>query len=258
MNQIARLLQISDCHLLLDPQEYYRGYCPEKRLESVIAHVTDSLLNHQQFDHLLLTGDLAQQPQTSVYQRILEKTQHLANKVHWIPGNHDDVAVMAEFKTQQEKIIKVSNWAIVLLNSTSNPNGVGSGSLADEELSFITQLDDLDAEHIMLVLHHPPVDVGSRWQDEIKLSNADQFWQAVAALKKIRAISFGHLHQEHHLTEQGIELFCVPATAPQFKKHQDDFLLEDDSQLMQPGFRVFELHSDGKIHSKVERVVCNH
>ncbi len=254
MNHKARIIQITDCHLLLNPQDSYRDYYPEQRLDAVIAKVADQLPEIGQFDHLLLTGDIAQQPELSVYQRILGKTQHLAKEVHWIAGNHDDVSVMSQFVSQQDKLVTIGKWAIVLLDSTAYPNGVGSGSLAHEELERIKSIDELEAEHIMLVLHHPPVDVGSRWQDEIKLANAESFWEAVSQSQKVKAITYGHLHQEHHLIEQGIELFCCPATAPQFKKQQADFMLEDDPLLMAPGYRIFELSDDGSIASKVERV----
>lgn len=254
MNKKQRILQISDCHLLVNPSDSYRGFNPESRLDAVIKQVANQVITEGVFDHLLLTGDIAQQAESNVYQRILEKTAHLANHVHWIAGNHDDVKVMAQFDTQRQTIIHAGNWAFVLLDSTSSPDGRGSGSLAEDQLSLIEQVDDLDAKHIMLVLHHPPVDVGSLWQDQIKLANSDEFWRKLALLKKVRAVTFGHLHQEHHFDYQGVELFCVPATAPQFKKSQDTFLLEDDAQLSGPGYRVFELAEDGAIVSYIRHV----
>jgi Icc protein len=254
MNSKTRILQITDCHLLINPDDSYRDYFPEQRLDAVISKIADSLPQMGKFDYLLLTGDIAQQAQTAVYQRILNKTKHLANEIHWIAGNHDDIAVMSEFAEQQEKVVHINEWALVLLDSTSNPNGVGSGSLADEELALIEKANELQAAHIMLVLHHPPVDVASRWQDEIKLGNALEFWEKVSQNKKVKAVTFGHLHQEHHFFEKGVELFCSPATAPQFKKRQEKFMLEDDPLLMRPGYRTFELSSDGSIASHVLRV----
>jgi Icc protein len=142
------------------------------------------------------------------------------------------------------------------LDSTTNPDGRGSGSLSDRELALIGTLNQLPIEHILLVLHHPPVEVGSVWQDQIKLANVQQFWQQVDKQDKVRAVLFGHLHQEHQLQHRDIALYCSPATAPQFKKSQLTPVLEDDIKLAKPGYRLLQLGSDGSIKTKVYRVDC--
>ncbi|EPJ46925.1 MAG: hypothetical protein OFPI_32980 [Osedax symbiont Rs2] len=260
MNSCIEILQITDCHLLADPEQNLKGYNPERRLEAVIAAAQNELQQQRkdvlQADHLLLTGDLAQQAQFHVYQRILLKTAELATNTHWVPGNHDDSAAMAEFAQMGQKVVIDGNWAIVLLDSTANPDGRGSGSLGDQELALIATLNELPVEHILLVLHHPPVEVGSVWQDQIKLANVQQFWQQVDKLDKVRAILFGHLHQEHQLQHRGIALYCCPATAAQFKKSQLTPLLEDDIKLAAPGYRLLQLATDGSIKTKVYRVDC--
>ncbi|MEH6444669.1 MAG: metallophosphoesterase [Oceanospirillaceae bacterium] len=252
MNSTLNLLQITDCHLQQYPDQAYKNHYPDQRLDAVIAHV-QATQSHSQ--HLLLSGDIAHYSSSAVYQRILDKTQSLAEQIHWLPGNHDDAQVMYEFVHMQRKIIINGDWAIVLLDSTANPDGVGSGSLSDEELSLLAKLGSLDVSHILIVLHHPPINVGSLWQDAIKLANSDEFWVRVKKLSKVRAISFGHLHQEHHLTEFGIELFCTPATAPQFKKEQLTPVLESDPILAAPAYRTLQLHADGSINSQVHRVL---
>jgi len=260
MNSVIEVLQITDCHLLADPEENLKGHNPERRLEAVIAGARNKLQQQRKSgakaDHLLLTGDLAQQAQLSVYQRILKKTAELATNTHWIPGNHDNSALMAEFVGMDNKVVIDGNWAIVLLDSTANPDGRGSGSLSDQELALISTLNELSVEHILLVLHHPPVEVGSVWQDQIKLGNAQQFWQRVNKLDKVRAVLFGHLHQEHQLQHRGTVLYCSPATAPQFKKSQLTPILEDDTKLAAPGYRLLQLEADGSIKTKVYRVDC--
>ncbi|MCJ8298120.1 MAG: metallophosphoesterase [Pseudomonadales bacterium] len=258
MNSKIKILQITDCHLQGNPEHSLKGYNPERRLEAVIAAAAAQLQgldnDSAKADHLLLTGDLAQQPQLSVYRRILKKTAALAARTHWVPGNHDDSAMMAEFAQMDKKIIIDGHWAIVLLDSTASPDGRGSGSLSNAELELISTLNVLPVEHILLVLHHPPVAVGSVWQDQIKLANAQQFWQRVDKLGNVRAVLFGHLHQEQQLQRQGIALYCTPATAPQFKKCQLTPILEDDPKLAAAGFRLLQLEVDGSINTTVYRV----
>lgn len=254
MNNLIRLLQITDCHLQQEAHSAFKGYYPDQRLDKVINDLRRQTAADDQYQHLLLTGDLAHFGAQSVYRRILDKTQDLASQCHWVPGNHDDVGLMQQFPQMQQKIIIAGKWAILLLDSTSDPDGLGSGSLSTTELKRLAAVDELPVEHVLLVLHHPPVEVGSQWQDKIKLANADQFWKVVDCLKKVRAVTFGHLHQEHHLVVSGVELFCTPATAPQYKKAQGTAILEDDSALMPPAYRVFELHENGSIDSFVKHV----
>lgn len=254
MKEVLTIAQITDCHLLVDPLQQHRGVLPEERFDKVISSLTDKVESIGKFDYLLLTGDLAQQPKVEVYQRILDKSAHLAKRVHWLPGNHDDAQLMAQFDGVHQKLIETEHWLLVLLDSTANPDGVGGGSLADTELAIIESLQSLTEKHLFIALHHPPIAVGSAWQDAIKLANAEVFWQKVAPLTNLRGVTFGHLHQEHHIKQRGLELFGTPATTLQFKKAQKQFCLEDDEKLSSPGYRVFSLSDDGSISSHVTRL----
>ena len=248
------IVQITDCHLQPQPSDRYRGCYPDARLDRVIQNIRQINVREGRFDHLVLSGDIAQSGAQQAYQRVLDKTLDIALQRHWIPGNHDDKQCMSAYAAMQQKVVLESAWAMVLLDSTSHPDGVGSGSLSASELDFLSTIDQLDAKHILLFMHHPPIEVGSLWQDEIKLANSDVFWQQLKTLNKVRAISFGHLHQELHLIKQGIELFCTPATAPQFKARQNKPEIEDDVELAKAAFRILNLHSDGSITTQVIRV----
>lgn len=258
MSDSIKLLQMTDFHLLESEMTPLKGFYPDQRLDAVLSSIRNKQTVAPGYHHLLLTGDLAQDAQRSVYQRILDKTAGLSEQRYWLAGNHDDAQVMSDFNEMQQKVVLDTNWAIVLLDSTSNPNGVGSGSLSVQELALLASVDQLDVDHVFVALHHPPIDVGSPWQDEIKLANADQFWQVLDKLDKVRVVTFGHLHQEHHVTVQRsdkkIELFATPASAPQFKKQQPKPTLEDDPLLALPAYREFELFTNGEVRSVVHRV----
>jgi len=254
VKKAIQLVQFTDCHLQAEPEQSYRGYFPERRFDRVIAHIRHQSQQKDGFDHLIMSGDLAQFGASTVYQRILEKTVGLAENRHWVPGNHDDRSAMSQFDEMAKKVIKHGEWAIILLDSTSDPDGVGSGAISEEQLQFLAKADQIDVSHLLLVLHHPPITVNSRWQDEIRLSNSDEFWQVVGTLKKVKGISFGHLHQERHIARDGIELFCTPATTYQFKAEQDEVTVEDNDELAKAGYRLLSLHPEGAISTQVVRV----
>lgn len=256
LNSCIRLVQITDCHLQAQPEVKFKGYYPDLRLDAVLHSVQKITVAEGLFDHLLLSGDIAQSGAEQAYQRVLDKTLGIAQQRHWVPGNHDDVQLMSGFAQMQKKVTIDRDWAIILLDSTSQADGIGGGALSARELALLASVDQLSVKYVLLVLHHPPIEVGSRWQDAIKLANSDEFWRRIKALNKVRAISFGHLHQALHCCIEGIELFCTPATAPQFKVGQDEVTLEDDMELSKAGYRLLNLHGDGSITTEVVRVAA--
>lgn len=244
MNDI-KLLQLTDCHLPLAPEQMVRGYSPDKRLQQVVNALESSV-----FDHLLLTGDLSDPADAITYRRLLDVTSSLALATHWIPGNHDDRQVMAPLK-RSERVVIDGNWAIVLLDSTFMPDGRGSGALCEEQLMFLRTLDQLEVAYILVVMHHPAFTVESSWQDAIKLSNAAAFWQSVQHSTKLRAVLCGHLHQQQDRQVQGVRVLSSPAVTAQFKRAQVDFTLEDDPAIMGPAYREIHLCANGEIDTRV-------
>lgn len=249
-----RLVQITDCHLPQAPDQSFKHCYPDLRLDAVVDAVREMNRTAGMFDHLILSGDLAQGGKASAYARILQKTTGLAQRRHWIPGNHDDAGVMAQFSEMQAKLVVQGDWAILLLNSTSDADGVGGGALSNSELKRLAEVEQLAVKYVLIVLHHPPIEVGSLWQDQIKLANSEAFWRILDKSTKVKGISFGHLHQALHRRRGSVELFCTPATAPQYKVAQAEVTLEDDLELVKPGFRWFNLHADGSITTEVVRV----
>jgi len=254
LSESIRLVQFTDCHLHADAAQAYKGYYPERRFDSVIADIRQRSANSGAYDHLIMSGDLAQFGASSVYQRILDKTVGLARNRHWVPGNHDDKGLMSQFSDMAAKVVVQGDWAIVLLDSTNDPDGVGSGAISDADLHLLAQADQLSVSYILLVLHHPPISVNSIWQDKIKLSNSYAFWQVVNSLTKVQAISFGHLHQELHLVRDNIDLFCTPATTYQYKAAQKEVTIEDEQELAKAAYRLFELYPNGAVGAEIVRV----
>ena len=72
-------------------------------------------------DLLLLTGDLSQDETPESYQRLVSLIAPLGIPAYWIPGNHDNIPVMAEILNQPplspEKSWMLGNWQFLLLSS---------------------------------------------------------------------------------------------------------------------------------------------
>ena len=147
------------------------------------------------------------------------------------------------------------NIAIVLLFGTLLSAflvlGAVEGYLNEGQLDYMRHCLQTYPEHnAIIVFHHQPVPVGSRWLDNLGLKNADQFWYLVSGFPKIKVVLFGHVHQEFEKVVHGIPIYSLPSTCIQFKPQHDEFSLDN----IPPGYRWFNLFEDGHIETGVERI----
>lgn len=252
MAETITLLQVSDMHLQQEPDMLLKGVNVEQRFQKVLAEI-----KAQSADALLLTGDLTHHA-PKAYDRLVSYIDDLSYPSYWIPGNHDLPEEMERFADTElaSRVETFDDWKLIFLDSSSNPDGKGSGSLSESELEFLkTELSQtMPDQHVLLVLHHHPVSVQSRWQDEICLGNTDQFWRIVDLYPQVKGVIFGHVHQSWTLQRGDIQLFSVPATAAQFKAQTDSSEVEDDPKLAGPAYGRYQLHSCGKISQQVIRL----
>lgn len=248
------LLQITDCHLMPEPGQPFRGLNTDSTLQAVVG---DALAQGIEFDHLLLSGDLVHHGGADAYRRLLDILAPLPGERHWIPGNHDEPAAMraASDLPLGRECVACGEWRLLLLDSTANPDGRGSGSLADDQLCWLERSLTAHAGHpLLILLHHNPLSTDSLWQDQIMLGNADEFARIVAAHPQVRAILCGHLHQHQALRLGDIPVWSAPASSIQFKPGQDDFLIEDDPVDSLPGYCIYRLDPEGGVSVQVRRV----
>ncbi|WP_432471846.1 phosphodiesterase [Amphritea sp. HPY] len=259
MSAALTLVQITDCHLQNNPRHLYRNYDVESALSRLLTDILSSITD---LDALLWTGDLVHHGGSDGYRRLQQRIAQLALPSYWIPGNHDDAELMQQIGgSLNQRSFCSDYWVVILLDSSAMPDGKGSGSLAESELRFLRQeLEQYPDKHCLVVLHHNPLPVNSRWQDRIMLANALPFWDVVTSYPQVKAVLCGHVHQEWGLEHQGVQVLTTPASSVQFKKCSDDMLLEDKPELQGPAYRVLQLHPNGSITTSVKRIAvdgCN-
>lgn len=247
-----KIIQLTDLHLQQNQTDEYKGIYPDQHLQQCLAWVAE-----QDYDLLLLTGDLSHAGYESAYQRLLDYLQAVNKPWYWLPGNHDDAALMASLHEQavdSVRTIDVDNWQLVLLNSTHAPDGRGSGSVSADHLQQLAAHIAADkGAHTMVVLHHNPIAVDSTWQDEIMLENAEAFLQVLDAdtARQVQVVVCGHIHQQQDVQRQGVRYLGSPATSVQFAIKQQQFLLQPE---LGPGLRTLTLHGDGSLDTQVVRL----
>lgn len=246
-----KVVQISDTHLGQQPGPIRAGYPDsDAQLEAVIE---DVLQRHGDADLVLVTGDLAEDPEAAVYQRLVDHLDRLRMPIVALAGNHDDHSVAREIFLRAghgfdgEQVL--GSWLVLGLNSCWP--GHTAGLVQPHELQRLEDGISRHPEHWVLVaVHHPLVQVGSRWLDQLAMSNGDDVLATMARHPEVRACVFGHIHQAYDAMHGPTRLLGCPSTLVQFLPEAADFELEP----VESGYRVLQLHPDGRLDTEVYRV----
>ena len=66
----------------------------------------------------------------------------------------------------------------------------------------------------------------------------------------MKAVLFGHAHQEFAGEKNGVACYGAPSTCIQFKRNCEDFALEN----IPPGYRWIDLYEDGTLKTGICRL----
>lgn len=245
----VRIVQFTDPHLHESLDGVLLGLNTHQSLTRVIEQARQEVPCP---DAILATGDISQDYSPASYQRFHQWMEAFDCPFRWCPGNHDEKSLMAsaaESGNASDNTLDLGSWLILMLD-TAVPKKV-PGNLADDQLALAkeTFLQYPD-HHILVVFHHQPVPMGSRWIDEQKIANGDALIALVQQFPQVKGLLWGHVHQERHDQLGDLQLISTPSTCIQFKPKSDDFMLDT----LAPGYRVLDLHDDGSISTWVSRI----
>lgn len=245
----ALLVQLSDSHLFAEADATLVGMNTRESLQRVIDLVREQ---QPRVDLLLATGDLSQDGTLASYQHFREMTASFGVPTRWIPGNHDEPQIMAHAALHSdllEPVVDIGNWRITLLDSAV-PGSV-PGYLQDSQLQLLAQaLSEAPHRHHLVCFHHHPVPIGCAWMDPIGLRNPEALFAVLDRFPQVRAVLWGHVHQEIDRERNGVRLLASPSTCIQFAPGSEDFNVSTEA----PGYRWLRLHADGRLETGVERV----
>jgi len=245
----ALLVQLSDSHLFAEADGTLLGMNTHDSLQRVIDLV---VAQQPQIDLLLATGDLSQDGTLESYQAFRDATRQIPAPARWIPGNHDEPQIMAHAAINSallEPVVDVGNWRITLLDSAV-PGSV-PGYLQDQQLQLLAQaLSEAPTRHHLVCFHHHPVSIGCAWMEPIGLRNPEALFAVLDRFPQVKALLWGHVHQEIDRERNGVRLLASPSTCIQFAPGSEDFNVSEEA----PGYRWLRLHADGRLETGVERV----
>ena len=247
-----KIIQLTDPHLFADPTTIFDGINTNETLVDVI-----DLIGQQQEnpDCILCTGDLAQDSSISTYERFYDLVGTLGTDHYWLPGNHDSLLNMEKAVGADnpclKKHIQLAHWDIVMLNTCVQ--GEVFGRLADEELAFLDRalLESRSSDaHVLICLHHNPIPVHSAWLQRHCLKNPEELFAITDKYQNVKAMLFGHVHQEMTKQRNNVDIICSPSTCIQFHPTSDEFRLDDKN----PAYRWLELYDNGELRTGVRRI----
>lgn len=246
----VHLVQITDTHILADPDARFDGVDTAATLETTVAAVNDLA---DPPDLVLVSGDLTHEPEAGAYERLAQRLQRLEAPVFCLPGNHDEPAMMHDRlnrgRISTARSIGAGAWRLLLLDTWRR--GSHGGRLSAGELAFLRDsLAAITGERVLVALHHPPVRIDSPWMDAMGLENAREFFALLDTCPSVRAVIWGHIHQEFRQRRKGVVLLGTPSTCVQFMPGADCYTRDNKP----PGFRRLYLHADGSLDSRVQRL----
>ncbi|MEY4685015.1 MAG: cyclic phosphodiesterase [Pseudomonadota bacterium] len=248
-----RIIQLTDFHLGRTADALYRGVNPAESLGQVLSHAGTHL---PQPDGYILTGDLAEEASFLTYEQVTEAFKDHRVPIHFLPGNHDDPGLMytclSDAGFLADPVISYGNWRIILLNSAQL--GSPRGKLGAKTLEWLVEtLDCLKSCWIVIALHHHPIASESAWMDTMMIEDTEAFLNIIAAHGMVKAVVFGHVHQEIDRLQDNTRFLGTPSTCVQFAPKSQTFATDE----ARPGYRWIELHEDGRLSTQVMRLGAN-
>lgn len=211
------IAQVTDIHLGFEPGNV--GELNRRRLDKVLDILIDG---PNRPDLLLATGDLTEFGDIDSYRALAEAFARCPFPVFPCLGNHDvranfravfpDVPVADGFV--QYDVVQGGVRLIVL--DTLEEGRHGGAFCAVRAAWLAARLAEQRDVPTLVVLHHPPVEVGIDWMN----TDPDEPWVArlAGALRgagQVAGLLCGHVHRSIAAPWDGVTVMICPSTAPQ-------------------------------------------
>ncbi len=243
-----KIIQISDLHLFESKNDTLNFAETSVNTYQTFQTVSHYVKQENDTDLIIVTGDITQEPTKKNYQQTAELLQEFSLPIYCLAGNHDNPEYLQRFLNSDgihsTDYIDKDNWRIIFLD-TSKPERP-DGHLSKAQLIQLDEFLKTDA-HVLIAMHHHPIPIHSEWMDSIRLQQSEGFLNIIKQHSNIKAIIFGHIHQEFDETHNGIRYLGNISTCLQFNSRQTNISASE----LTPGYRKIKLNSDGSIKTSI-------
>lgn len=198
------IAQLSDSHITTGPL----GGGPAAGLQLALSRVMalDPLP-----DCVVITGDLTDHGRPDEYAALLEIIGSFPLPLHLTTGNHDDRdALLDAVGGEAHYAVDYPEFTLVALDSLIP--GSPAGRLGAAQLSWLDDVlrrrPDVPA---LIGVHHPPVPVGIRFLDGMRLLDGDALREVVSGHPNVARVMAGHVHRSITAGFAGSVLTVAPS-----------------------------------------------
>lgn len=211
------IAQVTDIHLGFEPDnpaEFNR-----KRLDQVLGAL---MAMKPKPDLLLATGDIVDRGDSDSYRRLKNALSQVDFPVMPCLGNHDIRETFARWFPDTPFADGFCQYEFdagplrVLVLDTLEEGRHGGAFCAIRAAWLSARLAERAGEPTVIVMHHPPVEVGIEWMNTHPEEDwVTRFRDCVTGNSQIVAIICGHLHRAITTQWEGTTIAICPSTAPQ-------------------------------------------
>ncbi len=249
----ARLVQITDCHLFADPDGKLLGLTTRQSFEAVLdLALGDSAPSPA--DAVVMTGDLVQDETPEGYAYLRGVLESAGLPYYCIPGNHDRPDLLEHWlgpaAVGRVASRRLGPWNLIFLDSVRP--GQEGGLLGHDQLDRTDRLLAKNPAPSVVFLHQQPIAIHSAWMDTMDVENGHELLAVCDRHPNVRALVFGHIHQEFASERGGYRILGAPSTCVQFLPGSEDFAVDT----LTPGYRELLLFPDGRLETTVRRLAA--
>ena len=194
-------------------------------------------------DLIIINGDLTNESDLESYRIIAEGLADFDIPKFAVMGNHDSHLNLHKFFPSPDKSTVLPFFSFdqeqnhfILLDSVSESDDYGNlveGYIDHDQMKWLkNDLTENKSKRTFIFLHHPPLDVGVEWMDELGLKNKAEFWETISGQDQISKIFFGHLHHYRELNYNGFEVISLPSGSFWFPENKFDGLPDKEPEFL--------------------------
>ena len=199
---MKKIIVFSDIHLNSADEPSLKKSC--QKLEKAILHLQG---NHNDFDTLVFTGDLADSGKIEEYSALRNLVSVINRPIKFMLGNHDNrknfLNVFPYYQPDHNGFLQsreaYEHFDFIFLDTLKDPHdGIpkSCGYLCEKRLEWLGQkLKEAVHKKVILFMHHPAFTTGMQAMDLLRLKNSHDFFSTIKTFNNVNHLISGHIHR---------------------------------------------------------------